>query len=90
MICKVGVTINTRKNICLINDTNPIRRVGDANKLLPTGIREVAHRWEVEEATIIKKEVITRECATGLPSLTKTDLLYQLYLKARIPRISTS
>ena len=59
------------------------------SKLLPTGIREVVHRWAVE-ATMIEEEVITRECAMGLPSLTRMDLLNQLYLRARIPRISTS
>ena len=76
MVCKIEVTIT-------------IKRMGeDASKLLPTGIKEVARRWEVEVTMI--EEVITREIAMGLPSLTRTDLLNQLYHKARIQRISTS
>ena len=60
-----------------------------ASKRLPTGIRDMVHRWEVVEVTMIEV-VITRWCAIRLPSLTRMDLLNQRYRKARIQRISTS
>ena len=77
MVCKIEVTITIK------------RMEEGVNRRLPTGTKEVARRWEAVEVTMIE-EVITREIAMGLPSLTRTDLLNQLYHKARIQRISTS
>ena len=76
MSCKIEVTIITK-------------RVEGASKRLPIGIRDMARRWEEREAMMIE-EVIIRECAKGLPSLNRTDLLNRHYLKAKIPRISMS